>query len=221
MSKKKGTAPRVKPSLGKPRGTSAEMAATTVSTVAAMKASPDWAAATDVQTAVARWSSSASDVAANAAVIAQLKDQLAVAVAHQQTLENTWSVCTAQVLTSVDAYCANSPVKIQGFGLVAVSKTVRGLLGAPSNVGTLPGPLPGEVRCEWDRGLADHGFVLQHATDTGNPATYSPSIPCTKVKYTLAASPSGAVVHFRVAAIDPHAATGQSPWSGWVSGTVL
>jgi hypothetical protein len=227
MSKKKGTANpvvRVKPSLGKPRSTSAERVATTTSTVAAMKASPDWPAATDVQTSVAKWSTAASDIAANAAVVAQLKDQLAVAVAKQVTLNHTWSVCTSQVLTSVDAFCANAPARIQGFGLVAVTNTVHGLLGAPSNIATSSGPLAGEVRCTWDRGLADHGFVVQHATDTGNPATISPSIPCTKVKFTLApsaASPSGSVVHFRVAAIDPHATAGQSPWSAWVSGTVL
>jgi hypothetical protein len=188
-----------------------------------MKASASWPQAADVQTAVAKWSTAASDIAANAAVVAQLKDQLAAAVGKQRSLRHTWSVCTSQVLTSVDAFCANSPALIEGFGLVAVTNTAHALLGVPTDIATSPGPLPGESRLTWARGLAIHGFLVQHATDTGNPATMSPSIPCSKVKYTYAplpAPPSGSSVFFRLAAIDPHAAIGQSPWSAWVAGTV-
>jgi hypothetical protein len=210
---------RVRPSIGKPRNTSAEIVATTVSSVAAMKASPDWPSATAVQTAVAAWSTAANDIAANAATVAQLKDQLKAAVAKQRTLQQAWSVCTKQVLVSVDAYCNNSPTKIQGFGLVAVTNTAHALLAAPSDIATSPGPLPGESRVTWPRGLALHGFVVQHATDAGNSATYSPVTPCSRIKYVLT-GPSGSAVYVRVAAIDPHAATGQSPWSGWVSATI-
>jgi hypothetical protein len=32
--------------------------------------------------------------------------------------------------------------------------------------------------------------------------------------------PAASVVSFRVAAIDPAAPTGQSPWSAWVAGSV-
>jgi hypothetical protein len=196
---------------------------TTQSSVAAMKTSPDGPNAADVQVAVAQWITAASDIGANALTIAQLKDQLKAAVARQRALRHVWSVCTSQVLTSVDAYCANSPVKIQGFGFVPVSYAAHALLGAPSNLATSPGPLQGEATFSWARDLAIHGFVVQHATDTANPATISPSIPCSKVKFTLmpsAASPSGSNVSFRVAAIDPHAPLGQSPWSAWVTATV-
>jgi len=121
----------------------------------------------------------------------------------------------------VDTFCANSLVKIQGFGLVGVTLAHRALLDAPIGLATSPGAMPGESQLTWPKGLAIHGFVVQHATDTGNPATYSPSIPCSKTKFTLtSAGPSGSSVYFRLAAIDPHAALGQSPWSAWVAGTV-
>jgi hypothetical protein len=188
-----------------------------------MKSSASWASAADVQTAVAKWSTAASDIAANTALIAQLKDQLAAAVGKQRSLRHTWSVSTSQVLTSVDAFCANSPVLIEGFGLVAVTNTAHALLGVPTDIATSPGPLPGESRLTWSRGLATHGFLVQSATDTGNPASISPPFPCSKVKYTYApkpAPPSGSSVFFRLAAIDPHSSTGQGPWSAWVAGTV-
>jgi len=225
MSKKGSASPvvRVRPSIGKPRSTSAQIVDTTHTSVAAMKASSSWANAADVQAAAAKWSTAADDIAANAALIAQLKDQLKAAVGKQRPLRHVWSVCAKQVLTSVDAYCANSPVMIESFGLVAVSITAHALLGVPTDIATSPGPLPGQSRLTWARGLAIHGFLVQHTTDAGNPAMISPSIPCSKVKFTLSpqpALPSGTSVYFRVAAIDPHAAAGMGPWSGWVAGTI-
>ena len=213
--------PRVRPSIQKPRTTDAQIVDTTQSSTAAMKASPDWPTATDVQTSVTGWNKAAGDVATNAATVQQLKDQLKAAVAKQHTLRQTWSVCTKQVLTSVDTFCANSLVKIQAFGLVGVTLAHHPLLDAPSGLATSPGTMPGESQLTWPKGLATHGFVVQHATDTANPATISPSIPCSKTKFTLTnAGPSGSSVYFRLAAIDPHAAMGQSPWSASIAGTV-
>jgi hypothetical protein len=225
MSKKGKANPvvRVRPSINKPRSTNAQIGETTKSSVLAMKASSDWSSAVEVQAAVAKWSSSADDVTANAAIIAQLKDQLMAAVSKQRTLRHTWSVYLKQVLASLDAFCANSPAKIQGFGCLPVSNTAHALLGAPTNLATSPGLLLGEARLTWARGLAIHGFIVQHATDTANPATYATPVPCSKVKFTLAptaTSPSGSTVYFRVAAIDPHAPLGQSPWSAWIAATV-
>jgi hypothetical protein len=59
---------------------------------------------------------------------------------------------------------------------------------------------------------------VQHATDPGNAATFSPSIPSTKPRFVLDGLPSNASVSVRVAAIDPASATGQSSWSPWVLG---
>jgi hypothetical protein len=222
MSKgKTANPPRVRPSINKPTRTDAQIVDTTESSTAAMKASPDWSNAADVQTAVTAWNTAATNIATNAATVQQLKDQLKAAVAKQRTLRQVWSVATKQVLTSVDTFCANSLVKIQGFGLVGVTHAPQPLLDAPIGLATTPGTMPGEARLTWPRGLATHGFVVQHATDTGNSATYSQSIPCSKTKFTLEnAGPSGSSVYFRLAAIDPHASLGQSPWSAWIAGTV-
>jgi hypothetical protein len=70
------------------------------------------------------------------------------------------------------------------------------------------------------KGLAKHGFVVQWATDANAPATFSMPVVSTKRKLTLSGLPHGASLSFRVAAIDPASATGQSPWSAWVVGIV-
>jgi hypothetical protein len=211
---------RVRPGINKPTSTDAQKVDTTRSSTVAMKASADWQSAADVQTSVASWNTTADAIEANAKTIAQLQDQLTAAVAKQRTLRQKWSVGKKQVVTSVDSFCENSLVKIQGFGLIAITHAPHPLLDAPIGIATSPGPLTGEASLTWTRGLAE-GFLVQHATDTATPATYSPSIPCSKVKFTLTgASPPGSSVYFRLAAIDPHAPLGQSPWSAWVSATV-
>jgi hypothetical protein len=95
------------------------------------------------------------------------------------------------------------------------------LLVAPEGLATSPGANAGQAAVKWERGQARHGFLVQHATDVANPATFSQPTACTKITFTLSGlAPSGSSVFFRVAAVDPHAPTGQSPWSGWVSATV-
>jgi hypothetical protein len=81
-----------------------------------------------------------------------------------------------------------------------------------------PGKGSGEVVASWSRGDAIHGFVVQHASDATNVATYAQPIPWTKSRFTLGALATNAVVSFRVAAIDPTSATGISPWTAWVVG---
>ena len=52
----------------------------------------------------------------------------------------------------------------------------HGLLGPlpmPANLTGLPGIAVGDARISWALGLARHGFLVQHATDVANPATYS------------------------------------------------
>jgi hypothetical protein len=115
-------------------------------------------------------------------------------------------------------FAAGSADTVKGFGLDIVLHGRIGLLSAPVDLAVNPGVLPGEIVATWTKGVAIHGFVVQHATDPSNAATISPSIPRTKPKFALDGLPSNAAVSVRVAAIDPASPTGQSPWSGWVLG---
>jgi len=106
----------------------------------------------------------------------------------------------------------------RSFNLEVVTHARIGLLGSPEDLSVNPGTLPGEVVSTWTKGVAIHGFLVQHATDPTNAATISPPIASTKPKLTLEGLTSNPNVSFPVAAIDPASPTGQSPWSAWVVG---
>ena len=184
----------------------------------AMAQSPDWAAATDVQTAVKAWSADAAAIDSNAKVIAGLRAQLAVAEAKQQGFRRDWAASKMQVVSAVTVFCGGSADKVKGFNLDVVSRSRLGALEAPSNLTVNPGTVLGEVVGKWAKGLATHGFVVQHATDPTSVATISAPVPSTRARFTLDGLPSSANVSLRVAAIDPSSPTGQSPWSAWVVG---
>jgi hypothetical protein len=114
--------------------------------------------------------------------------------------------------------CNGSAEKVTGLALDVETRARLGALGAPADLAVNPGAGSGEVAASWLRGNARHGFVVQHATDAANPATYAPPMPWTKTRFTLGGLAPNATVSFRVAAIDPTSATGASPWSAWVVG---
>jgi hypothetical protein len=204
--------------IKKPVGTDALKVSTTHTLGQAMSQSPDWAAATDVQTAVKVWTGSADAIDANAKVIDGLRAQLKAAEGKQPALRRDWLAAKRQVLSTVTVFCGGSADKVKGFTLDVTTRARIGLLDAPIDLAVSPGKVPGEVVAAWAKGIAKHGFLVQHATDPTNAATISTPTPSTKVKLTLDGLAPNASVSFRVAAIDPASPTGQTPWSAWVLG---
>jgi hypothetical protein len=223
MSKKSKAAPadKAQPTIKQSTTTDSEKVAVAHSTTASMAKSPLWATSPDVQAAAKAWGLSADDIDANVKIIADLRNQLAAAEAKRLALRRNWSACKRQVLSTVSLVCAGSADDVMGFSFVVITRSVASTLAAIDGVTSSLGAMVGQATVKWPRGLAKHGFLVQHATDVANQATYSPLLPCTKTKYTLGGlTPSGSSVFFRVAAVDPHAASGMSPWSVWVSATV-
>jgi len=223
ISKNQKKAPAVdsaKPSIAKPTVTDVQKVTVARDIVATAKKNPGWATAKDLQAAAAVWSQSADDMEANAAIVTARRSDLRTAEAKQRTLRRTWRAARKQVMGTVDVLCAGSADELKAYGFDVHQRVGRGPLGVPENLTTAPGTALGAGIFSWSKGLATHGFLVQHATDAANPATYSPSIACTKPKFTLTGALPGSNVSFRVAAIDPSSPTGQSAWSGWVAGTV-
>jgi hypothetical protein len=191
------------------------------STTASMAKSPLWATSPDVQAAAKAWSLSADSLGANATAIADLRNQLKAAEAKQLAFRRNWRACKRQVLSTVSLVCAGSADDVKGFSLEVITHGTASLLAAIDGITGSPGAVVGTATWKWPRGLAKHGFLVQHATDVANVATYSPQLACTKIRYTLVGlAPSGSNVFLRVAAVDPRAATAQSPWSAWIAATV-
>jgi hypothetical protein len=206
--------------MKKATGNDAAKVSTTRSVTQAMKQSPDWAAATTVQTAVTAWNNAANAIEASATAIANLRAQLKNAEATLASQRRDWAASKVQVTTAVTVFCGGSADKVKGFNLDVVTHARIGLLGAPIDLTVNPGKDVGQVLGAWAKGVAVHGFLAQHATDPNTAATVSAPVPCTKPKLLLSGLVSGTSISFRVAAIDPASPTGMSPWSAWVVGNV-
>ena len=200
--------------------TDADKVTLTQNHTAAAKDSPDWTKATDVQTAVTNWNTAATSLGTNAQLVTSLRLQLATAETQQRALRLVWGASTRAVLISVALYSAGVAKTIVGLGFGTRSHGHLGPLAAVAGLVSKLGKVAGETIVEWERGDARHGFLVQHATDVTNTATYSTPQACTKVKIALDGLPSGSVVNVRVCAIDPTQKTGQAPWSAWIAATV-
>ncbi len=132
----------------------------------AMPQSPNWSTATDVQSSVKTWGAGADALDANAKVIANLRAQLKAAEAKQLTLRRDWTAAKKQVLTNVTVFCGGSADMVKTFYVDVITRTRLGILPAPTNLTVNPGKVPGEVVSMWDKGVAGHGFLVQHATDS-------------------------------------------------------
>jgi hypothetical protein len=222
MSKKKKTPPAMDgavPTIAKPTVTDAQKVTVSLDIVSTAQKNPGWNAAADLQAAAKVWSQSANDLSANAAIVVAQKSALKTTEAKQRSLRKAWVAAKKQVLGAIDVLCAGSADELKAYGFDVRSHAGLGPLAVPENLATAPGTATGQVGFSWARGLCHHGFLVQHATDAANPATYSATVPCTRSKFTLSGVPSGASVSFRVCAIDPSSATGTTAWSGWVAGT--
>jgi len=202
-SKKKPPVDRAVATIKKSTATDTLKVSVTHSLGQAMQQSPDWAAASDVQSAVKAWGKDADAIDANAKSIANLRAQLKAAEATQEGLRRDWLASKKQVLSTVTVFCGGSADKVKGFNLDVVTRARLGALATPADLAVNPGKLPGDVVSTWTKGLATHGFLVQHATDPNSAATISTPTACTKARFTLGGMPQGANVSMRVAAIDP------------------
>jgi hypothetical protein len=211
---------RAMPAIRKPRRTDADKLTLTRSMSDTIKASPEWGAAIDVQAATNGWNTAADAIDAQAKMVASLEDQLNTAVSHLGVLRRDWQAATKHLTSTVNVFCKGSVNRVKAFGFDVVTRGTRTPLVAPSDLAATKGKTLGAVNASWSRGSARNGFVVQHAMDPANPATYSAFVPCTKPRYTLEGAPSGSLVYLRVAAVDPTEKSGLGPWSEWTGGTV-
>jgi hypothetical protein len=219
MSKKNGPhVDRAVPTLGQPKRRFSEKVDVTHSLSATMKQSPSWVQAVSVQPALAELESNANDMAASLAAIKGFEEQLQLAKAALLSQGRKWQSSLTHLMSTVQVFADGSVEVVKGFGLEVRSHAVSlGPVAAPANLVVSTGKKAGNVQAQWSK-TGNNGYVVQHATDPASPATFSAPQAWTKRKITLGGLPSGAIVYFRVAAIDPREASGQSPWAAWTSG---
>jgi len=169
---------------------------------------------------VAVWNKAADDIDANASVLSGLRAQLKLANAKQSVVRRAWKAARKQVYGTLDVQCAGSADDVKAYGFDPIVRVQAALPNAtPGPIVTKAGTLSGEVVVSWPKGTARHGFLVQHATDAANAASYSVVIACTKTKLTIDGFTPGAHVFVRVAAVDPTEKLGQTAWTAWISAT--
>jgi hypothetical protein len=221
MSKnKKPPVDRAVATIKRPIRTDAQKVTVTHEISQAMQSSPDWSASSALQTAVKAWDAEATNIDAQAKVLAGLRADTKTALAKLASLRCDWQVAKVQVMGTATSVCAGSPDRVKALNLDVLVHTRIGALAVPVGLAGVPGTGNGEVTLTWTRGNAIHGWLVQYATDPANPASFSTPSPSTKRKLTLNGLPHSANLSFRVAAIDPASPTGMTPWSAWVVATV-
>jgi hypothetical protein len=186
--------------------------------VAVMKNSPSWATATDVQKAGGDWDAASTNLEASTSLIADLQAQLDKARANQAIMIRRWAVMKRACLDAVTAYCDGSRDLVLAFGLGVLTHEVFPPAGVPLNLRHKHSKVHGVASATWDPASPKHVLLhmVQYAADPANPATYSAPIPVSRTTFKLAAQTPGAMVHVRVATIDPKLPTGQSDYTAWV-----
>jgi hypothetical protein len=219
-SAKKEQAQHAKPTSKKPFQTDDEKITGQREHMDALKASSHWATATDVQSAASAWAATTDQMDTNGKQIAKLHSDLATATSLQTTLRMKWLSGRKHTITSVGVFASGDPTIITDLAFTVLTRAAVGSeITVPTGIVTSPGTVQGEVLFAWDEGSNRHGFMVQHATNPADPTTYSATIPCTAPSFTLDGQTPGAVVHIRVASIDPALKSHVTDWSPWVAGT--
>ena len=211
---------RAMPTIRKPKSTDVTRVATTRSTTTAMKGSSLWSGSPELQAANTAWNSAADALEGNAKAISNLRSQLATLEASQRTLRVGWTAATKRMIGIATVVCQGSADNVHALGLDVFTHAAPGAVATPAGLTGKPGSLPGQALLAWHRGSAKHGFLVQHAADVANQATWSVLIPSTRAKYTFDGGQPQSTMHFRVASIDSTSSTGMSPWTDWIATTL-
>jgi hypothetical protein len=204
----------------KPYDTDEEKISCERSHMEALKGCSHWAAATDVQSAANAWDATTTAMETNNSAIGKLRSDLSAAVTLQVSLRNKWTAGRKHTISAVNAFGGGDATILTDMGFDLLTHTSAGLeIGTPTGIVTSPGESQGEINLAWELGGNRHGFMVQHTTNPADPTTFSTPIPCTTPDFTLDGLVSGAVVHFRIASIDPSVKGHLTDWSPWVAGS--
>jgi hypothetical protein len=204
------------PILTQSAGSATEMVSAANTHIVTIKLSPDWATATDVQTATTAWETENTRLDEQNQLVAELENKLKTARSNQRALMRRWDVRKRGLLSAVDAACNGSKDKVQAFGFGVQQRTALPLAEVPEGLRGRRSKRVGTATAVWNAPRGHQGFIVQYATDLTNPATYSPLIMVSRGKFEVTGQTPGSKVYFRVLALEPSLPTGQTEFTPWV-----
>lgn len=197
--------------------TPADRVAAGTTHITAIKASPSYAAATGVRTATATWSAENDTLATLSQDIADLESKIAVLRAKELTSMRRWDVFRLDAISAINVFCNGSKDQVLSFGMRVFQRTPTPKPIVPEGLQGRRSKRSGVASVVWKFQLCRTGFMVQYATDPANPATYSAPIVSRKVTFELTEQTPGAILSFRVAAIDSSSPLRQTEYTPWVA----
>ncbi len=206
--------------LPDPIDTPAQMVAAGNKHIPAIKNSPEFANAPEVETAVGAWEVENTNLEdANQKVV---DADLAAALArqNQQTIARRWRMRAQGCITAINVYADGSKDIVGKFAMNLATRNEPPLATVPEELRGVRVKESGTAAVRWKTTDGNHGFMLQHATNPNDPTTISAPFHCTAGKFKLPEQTPGATVYFRVAACDSRLPGNQTPYTPWLAVTV-
>jgi hypothetical protein len=201
-------------------GTPVEMVDTGTLAISGINGSSSLPGAPDVQVALGFFTTENDNLAANNKKKDDLRQKLAQAEADEVTIVRRWGLRRAGLLHAVNVACDGSKEKVQAFNLNVVQRNKRPPASVPADLHQAKSKKPTTAVVAWTPNKGGDGYLLQHATNMNDPATYTPPIMCTRARFALPGQALAATLYFRVLALDPGLPGGQSEYTAWLTVTV-
>lgn len=197
--------------------TTVEMVTTGDNAIAGINGSPQLPSAPDVQANLALFQAENANLDANNQKKEKLRQQLAQAEADEVTIVRRWSLRRQGLLHAVSVFCDGSKEKVQAFNLGVLQRNKLPPAVVPTNLHQARSDKPTTPVVVWDRVKGSDGYLVQHATNPADPATYAQPVMCKRARFALPGQMLAGTLHFRVLSLDPALPGGQSDYCAWVA----
>lgn len=186
----------------------------------AIKGSPEYANAPEVQAALDLWAAENANLDANNQKKVKARQELAQAEADEVSIVRRWGTRRQGVLHAVNVHCDGSKEKVQSFNLGVIERKKAPQATVPTKLRATRGKKPTTASIAWSPTPGADGYMVQRAADPANPATYAPPAMCKRSRYGVDGLTIGSTIAFRVLALDPSLPNGQTDYSPWLIVTV-
>jgi hypothetical protein len=185
--------------------------------IAAIEASPSYATATAIQTATAAWKTENTTLTTVTQDIADLESKLDVLRASQLSSVRRWDLCKLSALSAVNSFCDGSKDRVLSFGMSVQQRTPAPKPVVPEGLKGRRSKKVGVATVVWKAQAGSAGFLVQYASNPADAATYAAPAVSPKVTFELTGQTPGAMISFRVAAVDPSSPQRQTEYTPWLA----
>jgi hypothetical protein len=184
--------------------------------IGAIQKGADYPQAPDVKAKTDEWGAVIDGWEANGKQIAALSLQLAALKANEPVFARRWDTKKRAVFSAITDYADGSIDKVHGFGCAVQGHEPLPPAGVPQHLRDKHSKVHGTAIAEWDTVHGRHDFMVQHATDQHDAATFAEPVVSSKSTFKLPGQTRGATIYFRVQALDPKLPGGKTDWTPWV-----